>query len=153
MLCRADSHTADADVTLSMSLFLLAIEPVLRELTIVGLRKRDAGSTVSLPIVWGHASTYGTGAGSHNESANYFDFVGRADTGRRARVAVFGTNIQADTSGNDYRFASASEANVAAAVVELNAHSDIWLALDGFKPTWYQYANVGNNAYWRNRIR
>jgi hypothetical protein len=137
----------------SVDLFLQAIDPVLRLLTVTGARHRVFGGTVSLPVTWTGAATYGTGAGDHNESANYFDFVGRSENGRRVRVAVFGTSVQADTSGHDYRFASSAEANVAAAVIELNTPSDRWLAIDNFKPTWYAYANVGNNAYWRNRIR
>lgn len=150
---RFDTHASVSDAMTSMDLFLTAVDPLIYVLTVVTARHRAFNSTVSLPVAWSGAATYGSGAGPHYASADYVDFVGRSQNGRRVRAAVFGAISNADTSGNDFRFASSANADVAAAVAELNAPSDRWLAIDNFKPTWYAYGNLGNNAYWRNRIR
>jgi hypothetical protein len=48
---------------------------------------------------------------------------------------------------------SAEDSIISDAVDLLNGTSDFFLAIDGTVPVWYGYANLGDNAYWRNRIR
>jgi hypothetical protein len=79
------------------------------------------------------------------------DFVGRGATGHRVRVAVFGCII-ADYGG-DYRLTGAESALVGNAIAELTSDVDIFNDIDYENPVWHNYANLGVNAYWRNKIR
>lgn len=157
-----ESHTLqmrfndDGSVTEAMSKVdevLTAISSRLRLITITGARVRGAGGSVSLPVTWSGDPTYGTGSGAHFESAYFADFIGRSDLGRRVRMSVFGLNIPADTSGEDFRITSGEDAGVSAAVTALNASTGVAIAVDGVSATWYPYVNIGANAYWRNHIR
>ena len=142
-----DASEASSD----LDQFLSAITDELFELTIVRLRHRAAGSSVSLPVTWSGGATYGSGAGVHADSAQYGDFVGRSFEGRRVRLAVFGW--KGTIEGDDFRVSTAEDSLIADAVALLNGTSDFFLAIDGTVPVWYGYANTGDNAYWRNRIR
>jgi hypothetical protein len=142
-----DASEASADLDQLLS----AITDEIFEMTITRLRVREQGSTVSLPATWSGGATYGDGAGVHGQSAQYGDFVGRSFEGRRVRLAIFGW--KATISGVDFRVTSAEDSAIADAVALLNTTSDMFLAIDGTVPVWYDYANLGDNAYWRNRIR
>lgn len=131
--------------------FLTALNSQLRLVTVLGLRMAPKSSSISAPAVWSGAATYGSGAGSPFESANFIDFLGRTSGGRRARAGMFGA-INAQVGG-DYRVTNAESTFVGDALTALAADPDCFQAIDDFAPTWYQYANIGASAYWRNKIR
>lgn len=133
--------------------FWIAIDPLMYLATIIGARVADLGLTVTYPVTWTGAADFGSGAGSHYQTANYLDFVGRSIGGRRVRLATFGLISHADTSNSDYRHQATDSAAVAAGLAVLEASTDTPVAIDGASAVWQQYANIGVNAYWRNQIR
>ncbi len=132
---------------------LAALGATIREITITGARVRAAGSNVTIPVAWTGAATYGSGAGSHNESAYYVDFVGRSVDGRRCRVAVFCVGVPADATNQDFRLTRSESGGVDAALTVLEAGSGAPVSISGLAVSWHQYGNIGTNAYWRNQIR
>jgi len=151
LLCRTESTVTASDAGGTIAAFLDAIDSVFRLITVVGFRVAVVGSNITTSVTWPGAGTYGSGAGSAYESAQYLDFVGRGGTGHRARVAVFGCIFS--EVGNNYRLESAENALVAAAIAELTSDTSIFNDIDGQIPVWHTYANTGVNAYWRNKIR
>jgi len=152
-LIRFGGTASVGDAMAMYDAFLLALDDFIFLTTIDGARQALNGSTVTFPITWSGAATYGSGAGSHFQTANYADFIGRSIGGRRVRIAQFGAIVHADTVDSDYRYNAADEPRVAAALAVLEADSGSPVAIDGDPAVWQQYANIGVNAYWRNRIR
>jgi len=149
-------YSSDADVSDALGVaasFFAALGALIREITITGARTRAAGANVTLPVPWTGFATYGVGAGVHNESAYYADFVGRSNLGRRCRVSVFCVTVPADTSNHDFRLSASESEAVSNALEALTAEPLCPVAIDGGTVTFHQYANIGTNAYWRNRIR
>jgi len=130
-----------------------AMSPRLRLVTISGARVRDISTNVTYPVTWTGASTYGSGAGVHFEAAYYADFVGRSIDGRRCRLAFFCAAAPADVTNDDFRVTAAENADVSDAIDALNAGSDVPVSISGQAVNWQLYANIGTNAYWRNRLR
>lgn len=131
--------------------FLTALDDTIFTMTILAARVRDIGTNVTYPVTWTGASTYGAGVAAHDQSAWYIDFVGRSIGGRRVRLAVFGAAAVSDSAGHDYRLPATG--NIADALTQIELSSDFPVAIDGDPAGWHQYANMGVNAYWRNRIR
>jgi len=151
MQMRCEPTTTDSDASGTIGAFLTAISSNLYELTVYALRFRQAGSHTSLPAVWSGAATYGSGAGAHAFTANYIDFVGRDTDGVRVRVEVFGaTNV---TLGGDYRISGSESTIIGDAIAELTSDANMFWTVAGNVPVWNNYANIGVNAYWRNKIR
>lgn len=119
--------------------------------TVNSVRVAAEGSNISNPYPGTWPTGWGAGAGVPAFSARYCDFVGRSLDGRRVRLALFG--FQFEYSGTDFRMNAAEDDNVAAAVDALNAAEGVMLSINGFQPLWYAYADIGDNAYWRNQIR
>jgi hypothetical protein len=149
-------YSASSSVAAAMAWlddFLVATSPFLFLTTIVAARNRAQGSNLSFPVTWTGASTYGSGAGEHFNSAWYIDYIGRSPLGRRVRIGMFGTNVVTDAVSDDYRLQEAENVNVANTLTALEASPTEGIAIDGGNPVWNRYANIGVNAYWRNRIR
>ena len=149
--CRAVSTVTDADAGATMAAFLNAVSVWTRLITIDGFRRAAPGSNVTTSVTWPGSATYGSGAGSHYETAQYVDFIGRGPTGRRVRASVFGVNFS--SLGGDYRISSAESPAVAAAIAELTSDAEIFVDVEYEIPVWHPYANCGVNAYWRNKVR
>jgi len=132
---------------------LTAMASVMFLHTITGARVRDLGGSVTYPVTWTGATTYGTGAGVHNASAYYMDFIGRSIGGRRCRIAVFGVGFASDDTNDDFRITAGESALVQNCLDALEAGAAVPVAIDGDPVSWHQYANIGTNAYWRNHIR
>lgn len=131
----------------------IALDDLILAATVDAARVADLGSTVTYPVTWTGASTFGAGTGERYKTANYIDFIGRSIGGRRVRLATFGCAFHVDTVDSDYRFGVSDDARVAAAVAVLEAGSDVPVAIDGDPAVWQQYGNIGVSAYWRNRLR
>jgi len=132
---------------------LAAIDNSIRNLDVIGARVRDQFTNVTYPVTWTGLSSYGSGAGTHNESAYYWDFVGRSIDGRRCRVAVFGAVLPADATNNDFRITAGESTRVQDCLDVLEAGIDCPVSISGQAVNWQQYVNIGTNAYWRNNIR
>ena len=151
--CRFASPAGVNDAMDVVDGVLTAIASDLTTVTIVGARQRLSGTTVTFPITWTGAPSYGSGSGSHFQTASYMDFVGRSLDGRRVRFTIFGHAALADTTGSDYRFDASAHASVAAALVVLRGTVGTPCSISGQDATWKDYANIGVNAHWRNKIR
>jgi len=151
LVMRVGSSITAAEASAKLDAFLTALGNTIYTLSIVGLRYSAAGSNISTPRTWGGDATYGSGTGTHADTANYYDFVGRTGGGRRARVSVFGATI--NRLNGDYRAEAGASALLDAARAELEADAGYFLGIDGQAPIWNDYTNLGINAYWRNEIR
>lgn len=128
-----------------------AVDFELFQLTILGCRVANLGSTVTYPVEWVQQATYGAGPGPRPAGAWMLNFIGRSNGGRRVAFELFG--CQEENLNEKYRITSAENANVAAALVELTSSEGTAIAIDGEQPHWQSYVNIGTNAYWRNKIR
>lgn len=149
---RFDIAESDAsDAAGALQAFVEAITPVVYLSTFVRLRLQLRGTDITLPFSYAFPATWGSGSAAGNESAQYWDFIGRGPTGRRVRVSHFGATSV--SSGDLYRVAASGVAGLAAALAVLTASDGCFLDIDNQEPTWYPYVNMGVNAYWRNKIR
>jgi hypothetical protein len=140
----AEAATEFGDlITAVTSMFFLS--------TFLGARYAASGSNVSndVDLVW--PVTWGSAVGPHFASSRYVDFIGRSLDGRRVRFALFGCNIEAE--GGDYRIPAAASTAVANGLEVLDNTEGTFVSINGFKPNWKRYVNIGSNAYWRNHIR
>lgn len=140
-----------ATVMADVDAFLDALGNSHRLMTINGAREQVAHTTVTQDVTWSGESSYGTGAGTANESAQFYDFIGRSPAGRRVRLALFGA-IR-NSANNVYRATPADDAAFGAALAVLRGEGTSFLAVDGSHAIWKNYVNLGDNAYWRNHIR
>jgi hypothetical protein len=144
--------SAAAAMTVADAL-LSSLDPALLLITIDQVRDRPAGSNVSLPITWTGAGSYGSGAGTHDQTADFCDFVGRSNDGRRCRISVFCFGEKVDTTNHDFRVLTSEATAIGDAVAALEAGVGAPVSIGGLAVSWHQYADIGTNAYWRNRIR
>lgn len=151
LLGRYSDGNGPIDTAGALDEFLTALGTSMYEMTILGARHRPAGSTITVPFTWTGESTYGSDGGDHANTAWYMDFVGRSPGGRRVRLAIFGSKNFEDSVDHDYRLPATGA--LADALAVLVSASGFIVAIDGEDPNWYNYVNVGVNAYWRNRIR
>lgn len=153
MQFRFNASGSASDAMAAADAFLTALSAGLVTLNITGARVRDAGGSVSYPVTWTGASSYGSGGANPDNSAYFFDFVGRSLDGRRCRVSVFGNSAAADNTQHDFRLNASASATIANAIAALEADPNTPCSISGDTVNWHQYANVGTNAYWRNHIR
>lgn len=151
--CRFDAPSTVDDAMAAVAAVWGAMDSLLYLCTVTGARVRANGSNITLPVAWPEAATFGSGAGPHQASAYYVDFIGRSPGGRRVRMGFFGAQANADAIAEDFRLSSTDSGVVGDAVDILNSADGTCLAVDGLQPIWYPYADIGTNAYWRNRIR
>lgn len=130
---------------------LTAANGSIKEITILGLRKQESGSSFSLPIAWTGASNYGTGVGDPQDEASFLGFAGRGSDGRRVRIYLFGYLGIADRT--TFRIARGSSTIVDDMLTQLETDPDLFKTIGGTTPSWKQYANVGLNAYWQRQLR
>jgi len=104
------------------------------------------GNSVAMPSFIGQV--YGSGTPIPVEQPLYVNFIARSTGGRRYRLAFF------SPTGTDpsFRFYTAEDANVAAAVALLEGMTDL-VGIDSLPLVWKQYANNGYNAYWQRAVR
>jgi len=151
MQLRFNDTASAGDAIAVADAFLTALDDRIFTLTILGARVRDQGGSVTYPVTWTGAASYGAGTAGDYTSGWYFDFVGRSIGGRRGRVSVFGAAFLNDT--NDYRFELTDNIAYGAAMAVLEAGSGVPVAIDGDPINFNQYVNSGVNAYWRNHLR
>jgi len=146
--------TADIDAEAASAFldsFLTALHDLFFQITIIGLRFQANDTDVSIAVPWGGDPTYGGSAGVAYQTAQYLDFIGRSSDGRRVRAGVFGCTFS--EQGDNFRVTPAEQAAVGAALAVLNSDSDYFKSISSFSTVWKNYANCGQNAYWRNKVR
>lgn len=150
-LCRAGSTVTASDAGATIAAFFAALTSQFRLITVLGFRSAAPGTNITVPETWPGAATYGSGAGSPFETAQFLDFVGRGSTGHRVRASIFGCS--GTNAGGDFRITPAEVSAIGDALDVLLSDGDIYLDIDYEVPVWHEYANSGQNAYWRNKIR
>jgi len=125
--------------------------PLLFESTVNNVRFSAALSNVSNPLPGTWPTGWGSGAGTHIQTANMLSFRSRSLDGRKGGIILFGCKFT--ESGGDARINSAESADVEACLAVLANAEGTFVTINQFQPSWYQYANIGQDAYWRNRIR
>lgn len=151
VMMRAGSTVEASDAGATMAALFAALTSQFRLQTITGFRSAAPGSNISVPEIWPGDATYGSGAGTAYETAQFLDFVGRGPTGHRVRVALFG--CIGVSAGGDYRITPSEVSVIGDALDVLVSDGDMFLDVDYQVPVWHQYANSGGNAYWRNKVR
>lgn len=122
-----------------------------RLVTITGARVRADGGVVTTPVTWAGSGTYGEGAGTEDESAQFISFQGRSLGGRRVKMTFFGSII--DKSANKYRIYAGADDIIEDCIEALDTGMSVPVAIDEGQPIWQNYANIGQNAYWQRKIR
>lgn len=150
--CRFDAPNTPNDALEVVGSLLTAFGSQLYLSTFVAARYVVAGGSVGVPVTpVGFPTTWGTGSAAGNESAQYYDLIGRSTSGRRVRVTVFGATV---VSTNDvFRIPTTLGPPWSDVKDVLDGAEGTFLAIDGSQPLWYPYINTGINAYWRNQIR
>ncbi len=114
--------------------------------TFAGVEVAVNGSNVRNPVP-GFTPVTGTGGGSVGgaETVKAWCISGRAPSGRKSKVFVFGMFIS--TPAN-YKQDPLTDAALQGFQGLLNSQSDFWLAIDGTKPVWYFRATTKPNDHW-----
>jgi len=151
MEVRFGSGSSAGEAAAMIDAFLIALDDYIRVWTVIGARVQDIGTNVSYPVTWDGEDTYGSGAGTEDESAQYLSYVGRSIDGRRYRQFAFGSAV--DHSSGKYRVQAGVDAKVAAALAVLEAAAECPVSISGQAINFQQYANCGQNSYWERQIR
>lgn len=125
--------------------------PLVFASTVNNVRFANILSDFTNPVPGTWPTGWGEGAGTHIQTANMLSFRSRSLDGRKGGFILFGCKFT--ESGGDARINSAESADVEAVLAELASSEGSFLTINGFQPSWYQYANIGQDAYWRNKIR
>jgi hypothetical protein len=129
---------------------LTALDTDIFSLVIDFVEFAPMGSSIFNPVVSPiDGNTYGSGAGTTEQVANFINFIARSTGGRRLRLAVFGIIGM----GTDYRFIAGEDALVDDAIASLVFAGGNITCIDGLTPVWKSYANAGRNAYWQKALR
>lgn len=151
LICRFKSGATIQDAVDQLSAFVTGAGTQVYASALVGLRASNDGSNITYPLANTFPTTWGSGSASGNESANYYDFVGRSADGRRVRVALFGA---VNVSVNDlFRITGVGSAPWSDMLAALTDNPDVFCTISEQTPVWHNYVNTGINAYWRNTIR
>lgn len=127
-----------------------AIAPLTCLTLILAVRYAALGSVVSNPVATPLTNTsFGSGNPQTEQLASYIDFVGRSPSGRRVRLTFFGIDI--GLSG--FRFTANENPAIPTLVSTFNDAQSMFLAIDGTKPVFKNYANSGVHAYWTKELR
>jgi len=151
LICRHNSTGTIADAVDALQAFITAASPGVYASTLIGLRASNSGSNITFPLSNTFSTSWGSGAAAGNESAQYYDMVGRSVDGRKVRAAIFGaTQVSAS---DKYRVPYSAGSFWSDMIDALGADVNCFVTISAQTPTWHQYANTGINAYWRNKIR
>lgn len=152
-ICFRSGGLAGVDtVTTALIAYCNAVKPYLyQDVVFDKLRHSNTGSNLSFPIAW--TPIAGTSPGTaqpKTEAPLFMSFTGRSSQGRRVRITQFGIQV---AWSDDFRITYGENAVPAAILGALEAHTNVWVAIDGFAIMWNQYANTGFNAYWQRQSR
>lgn len=139
-----DAYDTFADLVTALGTQLFAS-------TLISARFAVQGADVTVPFVPTGVDTWGSGAAAGDETAHFYDFIGRSAGGRRVRVTIFGAVTVA--FNNIFRVVGADASEYEAALEVVKLAEGTLLAIDGSPAFWANYINTGINAYWRNHIR
>jgi len=96
--------------------------------------------------------TGGGGAVAVVDYPRALNFPGRANSGRKSKVFVFGIDSGFSTP-QSYEEDPLVTATFQGFQGLLNSQADFWLAIDGVKPVWYFRCNIKTNDHWVDAAR
>lgn len=113
-----------------------------------------SGSTVS--ITTGLPPVLPTGAATvvPGQAPGFMTWVGRSAGGRQARMFLLGAALDPSSGAaflQDYRVLGSESVAIQNVRDALDISSVV--AIDNQLPNWYNYANIGFNAYWQKALR
>jgi hypothetical protein len=140
------------DVMAAVDDLLNALDEDLYLINTLGARFADAGSNISVPVIWTGAASYGAGSMPAVFAPRQTMFLGRDSLGRRFRVSIWGID---QTTPDNFRFASVSGNFVDRAVTSLVASQagGAFRTISGNQPSMYNYADVQFNSHWETAAR
>jgi len=122
--------------------------------TFATARWRAAGSSISNSVTFTPmTSTSGQNPTTTSSPARFLQWGGRNANGVRAKWYLFETFAALKPNLRYNSGDSAGVDAVTAALVTAAAGANQLAAADGFSPTMYTYANVGENDYWTHQAR
>jgi len=113
---------------------------------VVGMRKADKGTDVSLPVTY--AGTMAAGSGSSVDGdfrAHTYSMTGRDASGHKVKVFWYGAKLQAN---GDYRIQNGENASTDVLIDYLTALSGFFVTINALQPIWNNYVNTGWNDHW-----
>jgi len=144
------SHLSPSGLGTLVDDFMTAIGAAARVAVIDEVQFAADGSDVFNAVTSGiEGNTYGTGAGTLNETAWFYSWIGRSSDGRRVRIYRFG----GDAQGGDYRFNRFESGSLDAATDVLVAAGADIVTIGDLQPVWKFYINAGVNAHWQKAVR
>lgn len=143
---------AVTDVMDALDAFLTAFTTGLYLITILSARYQLTGETITTPVAWTGAATYGSGSMPAVDAPREVRFLARSSGGRKTSFAVYGSSIGIPAT---YRYNVGDNAAVDAAIAQLQLAADIsaFITIEGLPPTVYQFADVNFNSYWERKAR
>jgi hypothetical protein len=148
---RVKGDYSDADANTQLAALLAAADGSVKASTVLGLRFQAEGENFSVPVTWTGSTSFGTGAGDHQDEASFLSFVGRGVLGRRVRVTLFGYLGIDDRSS--FRIARTASAIVDDMLDVIESNPDSFIDISGSTASYKPYANVGLNSYWQRKFR
>jgi hypothetical protein len=148
MTARAANSMSDATANGHFVALFAAIGASLgSNVTWVDLQVAAQGSNVfNSTGTWTPAAGTG-GAVSELDQPRALCFPGRSATGRKTKVFVYGIDSAFPTP-DTYIENPLITATLQGFQGLLNSQTDLWLAIDGVKPTWYFYCTFKTNDHW-----
>lgn len=150
VVIRTAELTGIAGADALMEAVLLEITGFFPATSITKVEESAIGSNIRFPVVSDRlGDSWGSGAANADVDAQSLTFVGKSSGGVLTRMSFFGYfgTISA------YRLTGAENANIADAVIALNASPVAGIAVDGLTVLWADYANIKPNDYWVRRAR
>lgn len=143
---RAADSVDDATAVAHLAAQWAALQPTIgSNVTFVGVEKAASGSNVR-NIIGGTTPLTGTGTAVSGTTFPFsWTIAGRAPSGRKARVSIFGVGLSIPST---YKQDPLTDAGLQGFQGLLNSQSGFNLAIDGTKPTWYFRATVNANDHW-----
>lgn len=146
------SPSGDISTTVAhMADFVNAFGTAVYLSALVGIRASNAGSNVTFPVSETFPDTWGSVDVAGDETANYYDLIGRSVDGRKVRVALFGAKNQ--VVADKFRLPTSLGVPWSDVLDVLNSSFPSFCTISGQAPTWHPYINLGMNAHWRNKLR
>lgn len=152
MQARCADSVSDATALSNFAAIAAALQPDAGTATVFGeVFVALRGSNVRNPVA-GFTPVTGGGGGAVGgaETVKAWCISGRAPSGRKVKVFVYGMFI---TTPANYKQDPLTTPSLQGFQGLLNSQSDFWLAIDGTKPNWYFRATTKPNDHWVDQGR
>jgi hypothetical protein len=147
---RTTAAVTNASVSTAFDDLLTALTTELYAITILGLDFAVSGSNIFNAATWTGAASYGSGVPSLEQATRNISFIGRTTNGRKARMFLYGFK---QNFNNNMRVDTTENAALATCLAHLATYNLYFLGIDGLKPVYKNYVNVGYNDHWTKQVR